>query len=323
MLAQKTTTSARAARHYKFALEAAKDRVYHKAILFTDKAIEIDKGFVEAYIVRGDIYSTVGKDSLAILDYKRALVLDPKFSFSLNYRVSGLEHKLGYFEDALKHINTYLTGKKIPDSYRRKALRKRKTYAFAVEAVNDPVIFQPMEMGDSINTLDDEYLPAISIFWLSVVTLLSVKLLIELYNVNKLPVQGTMPVNTALQIRFEGLVNKIGLTKKVTLLLSSKTDVPMAIGWIRPIVLLPASMITSLTPAQLDMLLLHELAHIRRHDYLVNLLQSFVEIISILFNSVVSKITSATGNGSCARPFQSTSKHRTYISCTFKSFASC
>ncbi len=53
----------------------------------------------------------------------------------------------------------------------------------------------------------------------------------------------------------------------------------MAIGWIKPVVLLPASMITGLTPAQLDMLLLHELAHIRRHDYLVNLIQSFVEIV--------------------------------------------
>jgi len=124
-----------------------------------------------------------------------------------------------------------------------------------------------------------EYLPAVSIFWLSIVTLLSVKLLIELYNVNKLPVQGTMPVNTALQIRFEGLVNKIGLTKKVTLLLSSKTDVPMAIGWLKPVVLIPFSMISGLTPQQLDMLLLHELAHIRRHDYLVNFLQTLVETL--------------------------------------------
>lgn len=162
VLAQKTTSSARAARHYKFALQAAKDRVYHKAILFTDKAIEIDADFVEAYIVRGDIHSTVGEDSLAILDYKKALALDPKFSFALNYRLAGLEHKHGFFEDALKHIDIYLTGKKISDSYRKKALRKRKTYAFAVDAVNNPVIFQPMEMGDSINTLDDEYLPAIS-----------------------------------------------------------------------------------------------------------------------------------------------------------------
>ena len=131
-----------------------------------------------------------------------------------------------------------------------------------------------------------EYLPAISIFWLSVVTLLSVKLLIELYNVNKLPVQGTMPVSPALQIRFEGLVNKIGLTKKVTLLLSSKTDVPMAIGWLKPVVLIPFSMVSGLTPQQLDMLLLHELAHIRRHDYLVNFLQTLVETL-LFFHPMV------------------------------------
>lgn len=160
--AQKTTSSSRAARHYKFALQAAKDRVYHKAILFTDKAIEIDDKFVEAFIMRGDIYSTVGEDSLAMLNYKKALSLDPIFSFSLNYRLAKLEHKLGFFEDALHHIDVYLSGKKISHSYREKALQLRKTYAFAVEAVNDPVVFQPMEMGDSINTTDDEYLPAIS-----------------------------------------------------------------------------------------------------------------------------------------------------------------
>ncbi len=124
-----------------------------------------------------------------------------------------------------------------------------------------------------------EYLPAISIFWLSVVTLLSVKLLVELYNVNKLPVQGTLPADSALNIRFQGLSHKIGLTKKVTLLLSSKTNVPMAIGWLKPVVLIPFSMVSGLTPQQLDMLLLHELAHIRRHDYLINFLQTLVETL--------------------------------------------
>lgn len=160
--AQKTTESGRAARHYKFALAAAKDRAYDKAILFTEKAIEIDPGFTEAYIMRGDIYGKLGRDSLTVLDYKKALQLDPEFSFSLNYRLASLEHKLGYFEEALAHIDVYLSGKKISDSYRKKAVRNRKTYAFAVEAVANPVIFQPMEMGDSINTTDDEYLPAIS-----------------------------------------------------------------------------------------------------------------------------------------------------------------
>ncbi len=124
-----------------------------------------------------------------------------------------------------------------------------------------------------------EYLPSLSIAWLSIVILLSAKVLIELYNVNKLPLQGTINANHALQTRFEGLINKVGITKKVALLLSSKTNVPMAIGWLRPVVLIPISMVSGLTPQQLDMLLLHELAHIRRHDYFVNFLQTLVETL--------------------------------------------
>ena len=124
-----------------------------------------------------------------------------------------------------------------------------------------------------------EYLPTISIFWLSIVSLLSVKLLIELFNVNKLPLQGTLAAPPLLQTRFESLITKIGLSRQVRLLLSHKTDVPMAIGWLKPVVLIPVSMISGLTPQQLDMLMLHELAHIRRHDYLVNFLQTLVETL--------------------------------------------
>ncbi len=54
-------------------------------------------------------------------------------------------------------------------------------------------------------------------------------------------------------------------------------EVPTVIGWLRPVILLPASCLVGLTAAQLDSILAHELAHIRRHDYLVNLLQSIVE----------------------------------------------
>ena len=131
-----------------------------------------------------------------------------------------------------------------------------------------------------------EYLPSISIIWLSIVTLLAVKILVELYNVNKLPQQGTMVANSALQTRFENLIAKVGITRKVTLLLSTKTNVPMAIGWLKPVVLIPFSMISGLTPQQLDMLLLHELAHIRRHDYFVNFLQTLVETL-LFFNPAV------------------------------------
>ena len=60
---------------------------------------------------------------------------------------------------------------------------------------------------------------------------------------------------------------------------SAVAQTPAVIGWIRPVVLLPASALSGLEPGQIEALLAHELAHIRRHDYLVNLLQTAVETL--------------------------------------------
>jgi bla regulator protein BlaR1 len=140
-----------------------------------------------------------------------------------------------------------------------------------------------------------EYFPLVAMVWFTVVTTLALKLIIELYNVNKLPLQGCTPVDIALQKRFDVLLVKVGLSRKVALLLSKKTNVPMAIGWLKPVVLIPFSMLSGLTPQQLDMLLLHELAHIRRHDYLVNFLQTLVEIL-LFFHPAVNWVSKQMRN---------------------------
>ncbi|MBA6328691.1 M56 family metallopeptidase [Colwellia sp. MB02u-6] len=140
-----------------------------------------------------------------------------------------------------------------------------------------------------------EYFPLVAMVWFTVVTTLALKLIIELYNVNKLPLQGCTAVDIALQKRFDVLLVKVGLSRKVALLLSNKTDVPMAIGWLKPVVLIPFSMLSGLTPQQLDMLLLHELAHIRRHDYLVNFLQTLVEIL-LFFHPAVNWVSKQMRN---------------------------
>ncbi|MFP2932138.1 M56 family metallopeptidase, partial [Pyxidicoccus sp. 3LG] len=72
---------------------------------------------------------------------------------------------------------------------------------------------------------------------------------------------------------------RMRMTGPVRLRASSRIDVPMVIGLWRPLILVPAGAITGLDPAQLEAILAHELAHIRRHDYLVNLLQSLVETL--------------------------------------------
>jgi beta-lactamase regulating signal transducer with metallopeptidase domain len=67
--------------------------------------------------------------------------------------------------------------------------------------------------------------------------------------------------------------------KPVTLLESALVKVPTVIGWLKPVILIPPSALIGLTPQQFELILTHELAHIRRHDYLVNLLQTIIETL--------------------------------------------
>src|SRR5207245_2644595 len=72
---------------------------------------------------------------------------------------------------------------------------------------------------------------------------------------------------------------RLRVSRPVRVLESAVVQVPAVVGWLRPVILLPASALTGLTPQQLDVLLAHELAHVRRYDYLVNLVQSAIEIL--------------------------------------------
>src|SRR6185437_9604420 len=83
------------------------------------------------------------------------------------------------------------------------------------------------------------------------------------------------------QESFRVLSAQIGVSRPVQLLVSALVQVPTVVGWLRPIVLVPVGALGGLPPEHVEALLLHELAHIRRHDYLVNILQSVAE--SLLF----------------------------------------
>jgi len=72
---------------------------------------------------------------------------------------------------------------------------------------------------------------------------------------------------------------RIGLSRPVRLLVSALVEVPTVVGWLRPVVLVPVGALAGLPAEQMEALLIHELAHIRRHDYLVNILQSVAEAL--------------------------------------------
>ena len=76
----------------------------------------------------------------------------------------------------------------------------------------------------------------------------------------------------------ENIATRVG-TASVRLLVSSLVDVPTVIGWLRPAILVPVEFLTGMPVEHIDVLLAHELAHIRRHDYLASILQSIAEAV--------------------------------------------
>ena len=121
----------------------------------------------------------------------------------------------------------------------------------------------------------------IVLVWFAGVLLCTVRLISGWYIARSLTTVGASRASSPIQREFEEIRNRLALTKPVQLLLTLRIDTPVAVGWLRPVVLLPFCAVTGLNEDHLRAVLAHELAHIRRHDFLVNILQRSVE--SVLF----------------------------------------
>ena len=124
----------------------------------------------------------------------------------------------------------------------------------------------------------DRLLPSAVVVWLAGVLLLSVRLIVACAGVERLK-RATRSVDATVVARVQSLAHRFGIDRPVRVFESTLVRVPTVVGCLRPVILLPASVITGLAPAYLDAVLAHELAHVRRHDYLVNVLQSLVETL--------------------------------------------
>jgi beta-lactamase regulating signal transducer with metallopeptidase domain len=98
----------------------------------------------------------------------------------------------------------------------------------------------------------------------------------KLYRIRQ---QLTRPVSSHLQQAAHEIARRLGVHRAFDLYESALVRVPTVIGHLKPVILLPASTMTGLPMDQIEIILAHELAHIKRHDYLINLLQTVVEIL--------------------------------------------
>jgi len=91
--------------------------------------------------------------------------------------------------------------------------------------------------------------------------------------------EGLSPLASGFDTFVATAGSRMGIRASVKAYLSTLVRVPVTLGFLKPIILLPVSMVTQLTPAQIEAILVHELAHIRRKDYLLNLLVTAMELL--------------------------------------------
>lgn len=125
----------------------------------------------------------------------------------------------------------------------------------------------------------DRHLPLIVTIWMMGILVLLLRFLGQLAYIQRLKSYGTSLFPAVWEERLRELEDRLNITRKVTYLLSPRSGSPFTVGWLKPYVLLPDDLLTSMTENQVYTILAHELAHISRNDYLINLLQQLATIL--------------------------------------------
>ncbi|HEY5214086.1 MAG TPA: GWxTD domain-containing protein [Acidobacteriaceae bacterium] len=132
---------------------------------------------------------------------------------------------------------------------------------------------------DQIAASLDRSLPWVLAAWFTGVLLFLGRLNIGLIIARRIKSVATQPASPELQLVFQKVKCCLRIERTVRLAHSALVQVPTVIGWLRPVVLIPVGCFTGLSPIQIDSIFAHELAHIRRQDYLVSVLQSVAEAV--------------------------------------------
>ena len=157
-----TTRSKAAIRAFERGAIAYDYKRYAEAIESLKAALKEDEGFIEAHMLFGDVAADMRDWENSALHYKRAVDLDPAFFPQNFYNLAKSEMHLEKYEDAGAHLEKFLAIKKIPPVLKTKAAKLLETCVFAAEQVKHPVPFNPVNMGDSINSTAKEYLPMLT-----------------------------------------------------------------------------------------------------------------------------------------------------------------
>ena len=121
--------------------------------------------------------------------------------------------------------------------------------------------------------------PVLVGLWFLGIVFFAVRLFGGVWQLHVYKTRDNCPPSQYWQAAFATLGERLKVKQMVKLVQSEIVETPMVIGWLKPVVLIPASVFTGMNPRELETILAHELVHIRRYDYAVNFAQSLIEIL--------------------------------------------
>ncbi|NMM49583.1 M56 family metallopeptidase [Marinigracilibium pacificum] len=132
---------------------------------------------------------------------------------------------------------------------------------------------------DKISLLIKPYIPELVFVWMIGTILLGLKLLGSYAYLRMLRSKATEIVDSHWNELLEKLKVSLNIDKDIKILKSAAVYGPMVMGHFKPVILIPVGLVTGLPVNQIEAILAHELAHIKRSDYLINFIQSTIEIL--------------------------------------------
>lgn len=125
----------------------------------------------------------------------------------------------------------------------------------------------------------EKFFPMILLLWLIGILLMSIRMGMGYLYLRTLRSKNISALPAEWERKAQKLARKLQISRRLSVLCSSLVGEPLTLGHVKPVILLPVGMLTGLTPAQVEAILAHELAHIKRADFLVNVIQSVIEIL--------------------------------------------
>ena len=159
---QYTSTNKKAISLFESALEYYNARNDAKAQEELKKAIEKDPIFIEPHFLLAQIYTEANKVQDAISEYSKALQINPTFDKKAYFLLANIEISIGKYAEAKFDYETFLKNKNLNPDSRELAEHQLNNCIFAIEAMKNPVPFDPKNMGEALNSSLDEYFPAIT-----------------------------------------------------------------------------------------------------------------------------------------------------------------